>query len=89
MLALHKILNLVGGWAYKNKHNLDKDSEVITSTSKSGRSSRSTNYSKTASSNTLTPFKIGYKKGRGTKKGKSKVTGKGTRTRNKTRSKRY
>jgi hypothetical protein len=88
MQALHKIMNLVGGWTYKNKHSLDKDSEVITSTSKSGKSnSRSSRSSNSSSSNTLTPFKLGYKKGRGTKKGKGKVTGKGRR--NKTRSKRY
>jgi|LakMenEpi03Aug12_release.lakeMendotaPanAssembly.Ray.scaffolds.fasta_scaffold369849_3 hypothetical protein len=88
MQALHKIMNLVGGWTYKNKHSLDKDSEVITSTSKSGKSNiRSSRSSNSSSSNTLTPFKLGYKKGRGTKKGKGKVTGKGRR--NKTRSKRY
>lgn len=88
MLALHKIMNLVGGWTYKNKHSLDKDSEVITSTSRSGKSnSKTSRSSNSSSSNTLTPFKLGYKKGRGTKKGKGKVTGKGRR--NKTRSKRY
>ena len=88
MLALHKIMNLVGGWTYKNKHSLDKDSEVITSTSRSGKSnSKTSRSSNSSSSNTLTPFKLGYKKGRGTKKGKGKVTGKGRR--NKTRTKRY
>ena len=88
MLALHKIMNLVGGWTYKNKHSLDKDSEVITSTSRSGKSnSKTSRSSNSSSSNTLTPFKLGYKNGRGTKKGKGKVTGKGRR--NKTRTKRY
>lgn len=89
MLALYKIMNLVGGWTYKSKHDLDKDSDIITSSrssknSKSGRSSKNSRNSKSSKSstyNTLSSFKIGYKKTRGTKKGK----GKG----NKTRSKRY
>ena len=31
MLALHKIINLIGGWTYKTKHHLDKDSDIINS----------------------------------------------------------
>jgi hypothetical protein len=85
MLALYKIMNLVGGWTYKSKHDLDKDSDIITSSrnSRSSKSSGNSKSSKSSTYNTLSSFKIGYKKTRGAKKGKGK--GKG----NKTRSKRY
>jgi len=81
-------MNLVGGWTYKSKHALDKDSDIITSSKssksgKSGKSSKSGKSGKSSTYNTLSSFKIGYKKTRVAKKGKGK--GKG----NKTRSKRY
>ena len=77
MLALHKIINLVGGWTYKSKHDLDKDSDIITS----NRSTRT-------SSNRVASSKIGYhKKPRGIKNNKSK-RGRGRVKGNKTKSKR-
>ena len=85
MLALHKIINLVGGWTYKSKHDLDKDSDIITS----NRSTRtSSNRSTRTSSNRLASSKIGYhKKPRGIKNNKSK-RGRGRLKGNKTKSKR-
>ena len=85
MLALHKIINLVGGWTYKSKHDLDKDSDIITS----NRSTRtSSNRSTRTSSNRLASSKIGYhKKPRGIKNNKSK-RGRGRVKGNKTKSKR-
>ena len=93
MLALHKIINLVGGWTYKSKHDLDKDSDIITSNrstrTSSNRSTRtSSNRSTRTSSNRLASSKIGYhKKPRGIKNNKSK-RGRGRVKGNKTKSKR-
>ena len=83
MLALNKIINLFGGWTYKTKHDLDKDSDIITSSS-NGKSSNGKSSSSNRTSNSNTRIKY-HKKARGTKYKK----GYKSKTRsNKTRSKR-
>ena len=78
MLALNKIINLIGGWTYKSKHDLDKDSDIITSS----RNSKNSSSKSSNSSDKSTRIKY-HKKARGTRYKK------GSKTRsNKTRSKR-
>ena len=74
MLALHKLINLVGGWTYKSKHDLDKNSNIITSNRSTGTSS--------SNKSTGTSSSKGYhKKTRGIKNNKSKRgKGKGNKT---------
>ena len=76
MIVLNKIINLIGGWTYKSKHALDKDSDIITSSS--NRSSSNKSSSNKSSNNSRTRYR---------KKGKSTKYKKGYKF-NKTRSKR-
>ena len=83
MLALHKLINLVGGWTYKSKHDLDKNSNIITSNRSTGTSSsnKSTGTSSSNKSTGTSSSKGYHKKTRGIKNNKSKRgKGKGKKT---------
>ncbi len=65
MLALNKIINLIGGWTYKSKHDLDKASDIITSSIKNSNSKSKTSSNSSSGSKTA---RIKYhKKARGTR----------------------
>ena len=94
MLALRKIINLIGGWTYKTKHHLDKDSDIINSNKYSSKRSTGTSSNRSASSDSSNSsasnrhsasLKPGYyKKARGTKNNKSKRgRGRGNKTKSK------
>ena len=86
MIVLNKIINLIGGWTYKSKHALDKDSDIITSSS--NRSSSNKSSSNKSSSNKYSSNKYSNNsRTRYRKKGKSTKYKKGYKF-NKTRSKR-
>ena len=86
MIVLNKIINLIGGWTYKSKHALDKDSDIITSSS--NRSSSNKSSSNKSSSNKSSSNKYSNNsRTRYRKKGKSTKYKKGYKF-NKTRSKR-
>ena len=91
MIVLNKIINLIGGWTYKSKHALDKDSDIITSSSNrssSNKSSSNKSSSNKSSSNKSSSNKYSNNsRTRYRKKGKSTKYKKGYKI-NKTRSKR-
>ena len=81
MIVLNKIINLIGGWTYKSKHGLDKDSDIITSSSNKSSSNKSSS-NKSSSNKSSNNSRTRYRK-----KGKSTKYKKGYKF-NKTRSKR-
>jgi hypothetical protein len=67
MLALNKIINLIGGWTYKSKHDLDKASDIITSSIKNSNSKSKSKTSSNSSSGSKTARIKYHKKARGTR----------------------
>ena len=86
MIVLNKIINLIGGWTYKSKHGLDKDSDIITSSSNKSSSNKSSS-NKSSSNKSSSNKSSNNSRTRYRKKGKSTKYKKGYKF-NKTRSKR-
>jgi hypothetical protein len=86
MIVLNKIINLIGGWTYKSKHALDKDSDIITSSSNKSSSIKSSS-TKSSSNKSSSNKYSNNSRTRYRKKGKSTKYKKGYKF-NKTRSKR-